>query len=185
LKFEIIEGGGVRRQGHMTAAQQSALKDFLHSLVGVRWFAHCGEPDPVAVVADDLVDAWDNWNLEMMAVWSPPTHALEQAAVSELGDGGVDVIFAAVSQAVDAPLREGATRYFERRPPDSEVAATATDLGLWPEWLDSAKRDLCWAAVEAVLGRPGFFSDLLRYYRAGRWPCAWEGGDRSGRVVLL
>jgi hypothetical protein len=169
----------------MTAAQQSALEAFLHSLAGTPWFAHCGEPDPVAVVAVDLVDAWDNWNSEMLAVWSPQTHALEQAAVSELGDDGVEALFATVSQAVDAPLREGATLYFERRPRDSEVAATATDLGLWPEWLDSAKRDLCWSAVEAVLGRPGFFSDLLQYYRAGRWPCACEGGDRSGRVVVL
>jgi hypothetical protein len=155
-------------RGHMTAAQQSALKAFLHSLVGVCWVAHCGEADPMAVVADDLVDAWDNWNSEMLAVWSPQTHALEEAAISELSDGGVEAIFAAVSQAVDAPLREGATRYFEKRPADSEVAVTNTDLGLWPEWLDSAKRDLCWAAIEAVLGRPGFFSELLPYYRGGR-----------------
>ena len=169
----------------MTTVQQSALEAFLHSLVNVCWFAHCGEPDPAAVVADDLVDACDNWNSEMMNVWLPQTQALEQSAVGELSEGGLDSIFAAVSQAVDAPLREGATRYFERRPADSEVAATATDLGLWPEWLDSAKRDLCWAAVEVVLGRPGFFSDLLGYYRAGRWPCAYESGVRSGRVVVL
>lgn len=146
----------------MTVAQQTALKSFIHSIVGVRWFAHCGEPDATAVIADDLVDAWDSWNSEMLAAWSLQTHALEYVAINELGDGGVGEIFAAVSQLVDAPLREGVARYFERRPANSEVATTATDLGLWPEWVDSAKRDLCWAAVEAVLGRPGFFSDLLR-----------------------
>jgi hypothetical protein len=59
------------------------------------------------------------------------------------------------------------------------------DRGLWPEWLDSVKRDLSWAAVEVLLGQPAFFNDPVRYYRAGRWPCAWEGANRSGRVVLL
>ncbi len=60
-----------------------------------------------------------------------------------------------------------------------------TNRGLGPEWLDSVKRDLCWTAVAAILGRPGFFTDLLRYHRADRWPCAWEGVDRSGRAIVL
>ena len=116
----------------MTWAQQFLLNGFIHSLAGVPWFDHCGEPDPEAVIAGDLVEAWDDWGSEMMAVWSPQTHALEKTAVGALGEGGVDAIFAAVSKATETPLREGAFRYFERRPADSEIAEAGVDEGLWP-----------------------------------------------------
>jgi hypothetical protein len=169
----------------MTAAQGSALSEFLRSLADVSWFAQCGEPDPTAIVAGDLVEAWHGWNWEMLAVWSPETHALERLAVGVLGEAGVDAIFDAVSRAMDDRLGAAMESYFERRPPDSEAALTNADRGLWPEWLESVKRDLCWAAVEAVLIRLGFFTELLRYYHAGRWPCAWENPDGSGRVVVL
>jgi hypothetical protein len=59
------------------------------------------------------------------------------------------------------------------------------DVGLYQELLDAMTRDLCWAGVEAVLDRRGFFTDLVEYYRAGRWPCAWDGEFPEGRVVLL
>jgi hypothetical protein len=168
----------------MTVAQRLALTRFLRSLADVPWFAHCGEPDASAIVAPDLVAAWDWWN-SMVAVWSLETRALERIAVGELGESGVDTIFDTVARTVDEGLRAGMEQYFERRPANTQVAVTNADLGLWPEWLETTKRDLCWATVEAVRGWPGFFSELLRYYRAGRWPCAWDNPDCTGRVVLL
>jgi hypothetical protein len=164
-----------------SAAQHDALASFITSLADVRWLAHAGDRDDAAIVADDLVDASDNWNPEMMAVWNPETHGLEQVAVADLGEAGIDAVFDAVSSAVDAPLRAAMERYFDTRSTDELNA----DRGLWPEWLEAMKRDLCWAAVEAVQGQPGFFTGLLPHYRAGRWPCAWEDGDRGKRVVLL
>jgi hypothetical protein len=165
----------------MASTQHPLLNSFIQSLGDIRWFAHAGEPHPTAIVASDLVQAWDQWNGEMLAVWSPETHALERIAVAELGDSEVDAIFEAVSGAVDVAVRDGMERYFERRSFD----VTNADRGLWPDWLDTVKRDLSWAAVEAVLGRSGYFSSLLPYYRAGRWPCAWESDKRSGRIILL
>jgi hypothetical protein len=169
----------------MTDAQRNVLTSFLRSLADLPWFAHCGEPHANAIVAPDLVEAWDGWGSEMMAVWSPETHSLERIAVGELEESGVDAIFDTVSRTLGAALLAGIEQYFERRPTNTEAAEINADRGLWPEWLETAKRDLCWAAVEAVLGRPGFFTELLGYYRTGRWPCAWENSDRNGRVVLL
>lgn len=161
--------------------QQDALAAFIASLADVRWLAHTGDRDDAAIVADDLVDAWDGWNSEMLAAWRPEVYRLERLALAELGAAGVDAVFDEVSGAADAPLRAAMERYFDTHSTDK----TNADRGLWPEWLDAIKRDLSWAGVEAVLGRPGFFTDLLRHYRAGRWPCAWEDGDHGKRVVLL
>jgi hypothetical protein len=117
----------------------------------------------------------------MLAVWTPEINRLEKFAVAEIGEPGIDAVFEAVSSHIESPLMSAMERYFDKRSTDKSNA----DHGLWPQWLDAIKRDLCWAAVEAVLNRPGFFTALLCYYRAGRWPCAWEDGDRGKRVVLL
>lgn len=161
--------------------QHSALAAFLAPLADVHWLATAGEPHGTAIVADDLVDGWESWNSEMLSVWLPETNGLEQAALATIGDVTLTEVFDAVSCAVDAPLRTAMEHYFNTRSTD----VTNSYRGLWPEWLDAMKRDLCWAAVEAILGRQGFFTGLLDYYRAGRWPCAWENGDRAKRVVLL
>ena len=162
-----------------------AVAEFIESLRGVQWLARCGEPDAITIVPLDLVEAWDCWESAMLALWSPATHALERSAVERLGEDGVDSIFEAVSLAVDERIRQAMADYFERRPANSEATLANADRGLWPEWLETVKRDLCWAGVEAVLGQPGFFSDLLQFYRAGRWPCAWEGCNRAGRSVVF
>jgi hypothetical protein len=165
----------------LTPAHQNAVATFVASLTDLPWLAHAGDRDEAAVVADDLVDAWDGWNAEMLSAWAPQTKRLEQIAAAELGEAGVDEVFEAVSRALDLPLRTAIERYFNTRSRDE----TNADRGIWPEWLDAMKRDLSWAAVESILNRPGFFTDLLRYYRAGRWPCAWQDGEGGKRVVLL
>lgn len=169
----------------MNDAQRHSLTEFLESIAEIKWLARCGEPQPGAIVATDLCNAWDGWGRHMTAIWSQATHSLECVAIDDLGTAIVDEIFASVSEETDESLRLAMERYFERRPLNSEVAEMNADRGLWPEWLDSIRRDLCWAAVENIMGRSGFFLGLLKYYRDGRWPCAWEDGDNSKRVVLL
>ena len=77
--------------------RQTAVSNFIASLADVAWLSRAGEPDDAAIVADDLVDAWDGWNAEMVAVWRPQTHALERVAVDALGEEGVDAVFDDVS----------------------------------------------------------------------------------------
>lgn len=172
-------------QPKMTEIQQSALSEFLLSLTAIQWFTYCGEPDSNYVVAADLVEAWDDWNSNMIAIRLPETERLERIAVGKLGESEVNAIFETVSTESDEVLRAGMEGYFNRRPACSRSTIINADRGLWPEWLESVQRDICWAAVEMVLTQPGFFTELLQIYRAGRWPCAWERSDRTGRAVVL
>jgi hypothetical protein len=143
---------------------RTALATFIASLADVPWLAHAGDRDDAAIVADDLVDAWDGWNSEMMKVWSPQTHALERVAVDELGEDGVRAVFESVAHATGDRLVEAIEHFYDTRSADE----TGADRGMWREWLDALQRDLAWAAVEAVLDRPGFFTELLRYQVAVR-----------------
>lgn len=169
----------------MTIRQQSTLNAFLKSVSDVPWFSNCGNADVTAIVPSDLVEAWDRWNDEMLAIWLPQTKALEDIAIIRIGEADLSEIFMVISDALDVPMCVGMEEYYDRRSANLEASITNSDRGLWPEWLETVKRDLCWAAVEAVLNRSGFFTELLRYYRAGRWPCGWEHTDKSGRVVVL
>ncbi len=169
----------------LTSEQLNVLEEFISGLRDVAWFERCGEHHSGAIVVADLCDGWDDWNAEMLDVWSIETHGLEKAAVEALGDASVTAIFDSVSTTLGERLSLAIQGYFQRQSEQSSDTSFDASFGLWYEWLDAVKRDLAWAAVEAVLDRPGFFTDLLCYYRAGRWPCAWENSDRSGRVVLL
>jgi hypothetical protein len=168
----------------MTAKSES-LADFLESLKEIPWLSHAGEPYEDGIVVADAVEGWDGWNERMYEVWRPRTEALEDAARREIGDAGIDRIFEAVSQYLRPVFLEGLTDYFSRRPIDTAAMKDGADAELYEELLEAMTRDVCWAAIEAVLGRKGFFTDLVRYYRAGRWPCAWEGEYPKGRVVVL
>jgi glycine/D-amino acid oxidase-like deaminating enzyme len=56
---------------------------------------------------------------------------------------------------------------------------------IWPEIVDTVKRDISWSAIEAIIGEEGFFTEILATYRAGRWPCAWCGKCPEGQLVVL
>jgi hypothetical protein len=170
----------------MTQEQQAILKEFINSIADVPWLSRAGEPESEAIVVPDIVVGWDDWNDETLEVWLPRSKELEKAAQEQLGDEGIDVIFATVSTSISQTVYDGLMAYFARRPEDAtENTEAAVDQGLWPELLDTIKRDMCWAAVEAILKRKGFFTMLVQYYRAGRWPCSWQGSYPAGQIVLL
>jgi hypothetical protein len=169
----------------MNPIQRRLLANFKESIATVPWFAHAGESYENGIVVADAAVGWDDWNNEMLAVWGPRSVALEDLAESSIGDVAIHQIFRDVSTSIDERLRAGAQAYFDWRPATSPNAKINADLGLWPELLDCVKRDVSWAAVEAVLQQPDFFTDLLKYYREGRWPCAWDGEFPHGRIVLL
>jgi hypothetical protein len=117
------------------------------------------------------------------AFWSERTHELETIARACLSDSEIDFIFDAVAAVIDENLR----RF------DPLVAYYAGFFSIGdPQRLDaereaahSAKRDLAWAAIERVVARPGFFTDLLAWYERGRWPCDWSGDYPDGHVLAL
>ena len=161
------------------------LPTFLESLAEIPWLLHAGEPREDAVVVPDVATGWDDWSPQMAATWIPRSHSLEEHARSRIGDDAITAAFNAVAGAIESPLRSAIRRYFSERPDVNENTACNADAGLWPDLLDTIARDVSWAAVEALLTQPGFFTHMLTYYREGRWPCSWQGEYPAGRVVLL
>jgi hypothetical protein len=166
-------------------ANPEALTTFLQSLKDVAWLSHAGEPYEDGVVVADAVEGWDGWNEKMYDVWRPRTEALEDMARKELGDAGIDRVFEVVAQYLRPVFLEGLSDYFGRRSVDTEAMKGGVDAELYEDVLEAMTRDFCWASIEVILGKEGFFNDLVKYYRAGRWPCAWDGEYPKGRVVVL
>jgi hypothetical protein len=167
------------------SAYDSLIDQFLASVQTVIWLCHAGNPYPNGLVVPDVATAWDDWNPEMMSTWSPRTHKLETRARRILGDPGIDGVFNRIGSVLHEPIREGLQSYFDHRPNVNANTRCGADLSLWPELLDTIKRDVAWAAIETLLGEPGFFVHMLAIYREGRWPCAWQGNYPSGSVVVL
>lgn len=162
------------------------LKPFLESLRSIAWFSNAGEPCEDARVVHGLQSAWDGEGERTLDIWGRETRALEAKALQWLGGQDIDQIFSAVSDAIEEPLYNGLCNYLDRVYDTIHGAKKRTlDDGIFPEVLESVKRDVCWAAVEHALHNQGFFSNLLRFYRRGRWACSWDGNYPEGRPVLL
>jgi hypothetical protein len=169
-------------------AIEPTLSTFLNSIRDIGWFSHAGEPCATARVTESIQTGWDREGKRMLEVWEPRTRALEAQAQNHLGDQAIDRIFSEVSEAVDERLYKGLCDYLDRKyrgNHESQLRQRSVDEGLYPEVMDSVKRDLCWAAIESVLGTPDLFTNLLDLYRQGRWPCSWDGEYPAGNPVVL
>jgi hypothetical protein len=166
----------------VTEEQRHDLQIFLDSLDTVDWLAHAGEVHSTWIVVADVVEGFDGWSAEMMKTWSPRTYRLEQRALKVVSSETVDEIFAETAEHIGPPAGAALESYFDRQP---NINERGEDFGLWPEVLYSIKRDVAWAAVEHILHEPGFFTDMLKYYRSGRWPCGWSGEYPGGSVAVL
>jgi len=168
---------------------EQRLISFLKSVRDVAWFSHAGEPFENARVVHGMQIAWDREGNRMFEVWEQQIRALEAQAVESIGNQGIDEIFAAVSETIHASIYQGLTLYLDRiyrEAHDEKQRRQRTfDDAVYPEVMDSVKRDLCWAGVEYVLQVHGFFSKLLEMYRQGRWICSWDGDYPQGQPVIL
>ena len=151
----------------------------------IAWFSQAGTPHDEYFVINDAVEPFDKPELKMFELWDSNTHALEVQAKTVISDSDIDDIFAKVATEIGAQVQAGMQYYFDRREIKTENMEMNADLGLWPEILDVVLRDLAWAAVEAVIEKPGFFSALITFYSAGRWPCGWQGEYPVGRLAVL
>ena len=167
----------------MREAESRLLSVFLASLHDIPWLSSAGTENAGAHVVDDAAAGFDD--AEREGTWDAQARLLEAAAIEQLGERGIDEVFREVASTIDAVVPSALDAWFERRPVVNEATEANVDLGLWPEVLDAIKRDIAWAAVEAVLSTPGFFSALMLYYRHGRWPCSWRGRFPDGRAVVM
>ena len=161
------------------------LTEFIERNKSNAWFSHAGEAHNEYFVINDATEAFDNPKFNMFELWNSNTHALEKQAHTIIEDSDIDKIFNKVAEELEARVQIGIQSYFDRREIKTENMGMNADLGLWPEILQAVVRDFAWAAVETVIEKPGFFSNLTTIYAAGRWPCGWHGVYPSGQLVVL
>ena len=161
------------------------LTNLIDRYKDIAWFSLAGTPHSEYVVVNDAVEAFDKPELKMFELWNSKSRELEEQAYTVIGDSEIEQIFTKVAAEIGKQVQTGMQRYFDRREIKTENMEMNADLGLWPEILDVVLRDLAWAAVEAVIEKPGFFSKLITVYSAGRWPCGWQGEYPVGRLVVL
>ncbi len=151
----------------------------------IAWFSQAGTPNNEYFVVNDAVEVFDKPELQMFELWNSKSRELEEQAYVVINDSEIEEIFTEVASEVGVQVQTGMQRYFDRREIKTENMEMNADLGLWPEIQGVVLRDLAWAAVEVVIEKPGFFSNLITLYSAGRWPCGWQGEYPVGRLVVL
>lgn len=158
--------------------KRDVSEKFAEEMKSVKWFGHGGEPCGKYLLVRSVYDAYDNLNAGYLSVWEPHTDALEKLAEETIGGDAVDDIFETVSAALGDDIYRAWGEFRVRAGLEEENA-------LDNEITDMVKRDLCWAAVEKALNKPGFFTGLLDVYRGGHFPCGWEGDYPGGRMAVM
>ncbi|MDE7399498.1 MAG: NUDIX domain-containing protein [Oscillospiraceae bacterium] len=158
--------------------KRSVSEKFIEEISPIKWFANGGKPCDKYLLVNSVYEAYDNWNANYLSVWEPQTDLLEKLAEEIIGSDAIDDIFETVSMALDADIWNAWQKFRTR-------AGLEEQNALDEEITDMVKRDLCWAAVEMVLNRTGFFTELLEIYRNGYFPCGWDGEYPYGRAAVM
>lgn len=161
---------------------EEKIKIYLKEIQDICWFIHAGENSNKYTVAASFTEAWDDWNDKMMEVWCIESHNIEVAAITVMGDELIDLIFDRVAQASGPKIAEGLLSFQERL---EDMGLDSDGYGLEYEILDFIKRDITWACIEFVIGKKGFFNEVLQVLSEGRWPCAWDGSYPEGLFVVM
>ncbi len=158
--------------------KRGVSEKFVEEMKPIKWFGHSGEPCEKYLLVRSVYDAYDNWNADYLSVWEPHTDLLEKLAEEIIGGDAVDDIFKTVSAALGDDIYRAWGDFRAR-------AGLEEENTLDSEIADMVKRDLCWAAVETALNKPGFFTELINVYRDGRFPCGWEGDYPNGKFAVM
>lgn len=158
--------------------KRSVSEKFIEEMKPTKWFANSGNPTEKYLLVRSVYDAYDNWNANYLSVWDPKISLLEELAGQIIGDDAIDDIFETVSMALDEDIWNAWQSFRTRGGLEEENA-------LDEEIADMVKRDLCWAAVERALNKPGFFTALLEIYKDGYFPCGWDGEYPYGRAAVM
>ena len=147
-------------------------------IAGTTWFARCGsfigDPDAIPLSAVASTDAWD---------WLPTAHDQpdpihEQALITEAEAVGLGTVRRDAELAAVRWVLVGLRGVSESVPAlvDGPYDFTSAARG-------GAEFAARVAAREAVVGRPGFWWQVLRLFAAGYWPCGRVRGE--GPLVVL
>ncbi len=158
--------------------KRDVSEKFAAEMKPTKWFGRGGEPCEKYLLVRSVYDAYDNWNAVYLNVWEPHTDALEKLSEEIIGNDAVDDIFETVSAALGDDIYRAWGEFRARAGLEEENA-------LDNEIVDMVKRDLCWAAVEKALNKPGFFTGLLSVYRDGHFPCGWDGDYPEGKLAVM
>lgn len=161
---------------------EERINIYLKEIQDICWFRHAGENSNKYIVAVSFTEAWDEWNDNMMEVWGRESNNIEVAAIATIGDESIDSIFDRIAQVTGPKIAEGLLRFQERL---EYMGLDSDGYGVEYEILDFIKRDIAWACIEFVIGKKGFFNEVLQVLSEGRWPCAWDGSYPSGRFVVM
>ena len=164
---------------------QQRTDEFCATLAGVPWLEHAGEPSDEFPVVPSLNSAFDEPT--HYEYWRPRSMALERAALQTIDDLAIGWIFnrassglAGVGQPLHVALWTALDRHAERL--GNEHDDVQFEAGVAREALGELLRDVSWAAVEHVIGQPGFFTRLMTIYRKGRWPCGFDAERKRPKV---
>ena len=115
--------------------------------------------------------------------WSARTHEAEELALVQFKESEIDQIIDDVAAVIDEDLLrfDPLIAYFARFFPDGDAGRIEDERNV----AHCVKRDLAWAAIERVLKQQGFFTQILKWYDKGRWPCDWAGQYPAGHVLVL
>lgn len=158
--------------------KRSVSEKFVEEMRPTKWFANSGTSTEKYLLVRSVYDAYDNWNAKYLSVWEPQIDLLEKQACEIIGDDAISDIFETVSMALYDDIWNAWQSFRERGGLEEENA-------LDEEIADMVKRDLCWAAVERALNKPGFFTALLDVYKDGYFPCGWNGEYSYGRAAVM
>lgn len=156
----------------------SEISDFIAGLNNIEWFSKSGTPTNKYHVIYSVFEAFDSYNDKYFKVWDYHITQLENETRNIIGDEKIDNIFLRISSAMDDKLWTEWSAFIDRQDLYDES-------GLEAEVLDMVKRDLTWTCIEKYLPKNGFFSDLIRIYKDGYFPCAWDGVYPDGKAVVL
>ena len=160
-------------------------QELIQSWKSIPWFSNSGKPNDQFQLVSDAVEPFDNSVYQTYELWNVQTHKIEQETLHSLSNSEIDSIFSKISSEFTEDVKRGLDAYFSNRVPTTENMKTNADMGLWQEILDTVLRDLAWALIENEIKKPGFFTNLLKIYRLGYWPCGWIGNYPKGRYVVL
>ncbi|MFC2154863.1 hypothetical protein ACFLRB_00015 [Acidobacteriota bacterium] len=160
-------------------------QELIQSWKSIPWFSNSGKPNDQFHLVRDAVEPFDNPDYQSYELWSDQTHKAEQKALQSLSESEIDTLFFKITSEFSEDVKRGLDAYFSNRVPTTENMKTNADLGLWQEILDTVLRDLAWVLIENEFRLPGFFTELLKIYRLGYWPCGWIGNYPKGRYAVL